>query len=104
MVKQKAWTSTFNSQIFVHTNITKIAVLTILPVNDQLILESDVSPEGVYEEAKFFGLGDAVINQLKTMITEGEAGQADSKPLTRQDVISALITTSHSSELRYTAL
>ena len=85
-----------------HTNITKIAVLTILPVNDQLILESDVSPEGVYEEAKFFGLGDAVINQLKNMITEGEAGQADSKPLTRQDVISALITTSQSSELRYT--
>jgi len=67
----------------------------------QLILESDVSPEGVYEEAKFFGLGDAVINQLKTMITEGEAGQADSKPLTRQDVISALITTSNSSELRF---
>ena len=101
MVKQKAWTQTFNSQMFVHTNITKIAVLTILPVNDQLILESDVSPEGVYEEAKFFGLGDAVINQLKTMITEEDAGQADSKPLTRQDVISALITTSQSSELRF---
>jgi len=65
----------------------------------QLILESDVSPEGVYEEAKFFGLGRDVTTQLESMI--GAEANQEKKPLTRREVVASLVTTTHVSELRF---
>lgn len=67
----------------------------------QLILEAGVSAEGVLEEAKYFGLGDDVTHQLEGMASEAKAGAEDHKALTRRDVISAIISTDPSSELRF---
>ena len=67
----------------------------------QLILECDVSAEGVLEEAKYFGLGDDVTQQLEGMVSEAKGVEDNHKPLTRRDVISAIISTDPKSELRF---
>ncbi|KAG1678694.1 BTB/POZ domain-containing protein KCTD9 [Nymphon striatum] len=65
----------------------------------ELILDRNVNPQGVLEEAKFFGI-ESIIPQLEDVISDDESCKDDSA-LTRRDVISALICTSHSSELRF---
>lgn len=67
----------------------------------QLILEGNVSAEGVLEEAKYFGLGDDVTQQLEGMVSEAKGVEDDHRPLTRRDVISAIISTDPKSELRF---
>lgn len=65
----------------------------------QLIVDQNVSLEGVLEEAKFFGL-EALVGQLEPQIMQQNQSM-DNVPLTRRDVIKALIQTSHITEIRF---
>ena len=65
----------------------------------QLIYDNNLRPEGILEEAKFFGI-EGLIPQLEALVQQQQIG-IDDIPLTRRDVISALIQTSHMTELRF---
>ncbi|KAG8251556.1 BTB/POZ domain-containing protein kctd9 [Homalodisca vitripennis] len=67
--------------------------------NGQLIIDSSVNPEGVLEEARFFGI-ESLIPQLEAMIQSAQRSR-DNVPLTRRDVINALIQTPLNAELRF---
>ncbi|KAL1137866.1 hypothetical protein AAG570_009562 [Ranatra chinensis] len=67
--------------------------------NGQLIFDNTVNPEGVLEEARFFGI-ESVIPQLEAMI-QGTQQSRDNLPLSRRDVINALILTPYTAELRF---
>ncbi|UYV64096.1 KCTD9 [Cordylochernes scorpioides] len=62
----------------------------------QIILDKNVNPLGVIEEAKFYGV-ESIIPELESQVEKNP----DHKPLTRRDVIDALIRTPHTSELRF---
>uniref|UniRef100_A0A1Q3FD83 Putative afh1-interacting protein fip2 n=1 Tax=Culex tarsalis TaxID=7177 RepID=A0A1Q3FD83_CULTA len=64
----------------------------------QLIYGGHLSPEGILEEAKFFGI-EGLIPQLEELVRQQQP--AEDLPLTRRDVISALIKTSQMTELRF---
>jgi len=68
----------------------------------QLIMDRNMSPRGVLEEAKFYGI-TSLIQLLEAMITTEETPSPDvnSIPLTRRDVIDALISTAFNAELRF---
>lgn len=65
----------------------------------KLIIDHNVNVEGVYEEAKFYGV-DHLIPQLEKLVTSPDQA-SDDMPLTRRDVIQAIIRTSSSKELRF---
>ncbi|XP_020712987.1 BTB/POZ domain-containing protein KCTD9 isoform X2 [Ceratitis capitata] len=65
----------------------------------QLIVDANVSLEGVLEEARFFGIY-SLISQLEPQLAQ-ISRSLDDVPLTRKDVIKALIQTPHASELRF---
>ncbi|KAG7166864.1 BTB/POZ domain-containing protein KCTD9-like [Homarus americanus] len=67
--------------------------------NGTLILDPGINPEGVLEEARFFGMESAV-PVLEALITSREETQ-ELEPLTRRHVVEALITTHHRDELRF---
>ena len=54
---------------------------------------------GVFEEAKYFGL-DALLPQLEALVI-GNSRSRDKTPLTRRDVIEAIIHTPTDRELRF---
>ncbi|CAL1525959.1 unnamed protein product [Lymnaea stagnalis] len=64
----------------------------------RLILDKFVNPEGVLEEAKFFGLS-SLIETLEEMI-EREQLPDDNTPITRRDLILRLLATPTNQELR----
>ncbi|XP_059173264.1 BTB/POZ domain-containing protein KCTD9-like [Physella acuta] len=64
----------------------------------RLILDKFVNPEGVLEEAKFFGL-TSLIETLEDLI-EKEQLPDDNTPLTRRDLILRLLSTPTTQELR----
>ncbi|CAI9732578.1 BTB/POZ domain-containing protein KCTD9-like [Octopus vulgaris] len=64
----------------------------------QLILDKNVNPEGVLEEARFFGL-DYLVGLLEEII-EREAPADDSTPINRREFVLRLMSTSARSELR----
>lgn len=64
----------------------------------QLVYDSNVSIDGILEEAKFFGI-HSLIPQLEAQANT--IVSPDSMPLTRMDVIKALICTSYTSEIRF---
>ncbi|RWS27009.1 BTB/POZ domain-containing protein KCTD9-like protein [Leptotrombidium deliense] len=68
----------------------------------ELILDKNINPQGVLEEAKFYGIL-SLIPILESIISAEDMPDVDpnSIPLTRQDVIKALISTPASSELRF---
>lgn len=67
----------------------------------QLIYDKNVNPAGILEEARFFSI-DSIVPQLEQIINS-EKFTRDSLPLTRRDVIDALIKTPSNSntELRF---
>ncbi|KAJ1525110.1 hypothetical protein ONE63_009952 [Megalurothrips usitatus] len=67
--------------------------------NGQLIFDTHVNPEGVLEEARFFGL-ESLVPQLETMIASNQRSR-DNLPLSRRDVINALVCTPVTAELRF---
>lgn len=64
----------------------------------QLVYDPNTSLDGILEEAKFFGI-HSLIPQLESQTNT--IVSPDSMPLTRTDVIRALITTSYTSEIRF---
>lgn len=64
----------------------------------QLVLDRMVNPEGILEEAKFFGLTQ-LINQLEELI-EREQTPDDNTPITRRELVMALMVTPTNKELR----
>lgn len=67
--------------------------------NGSLILDPGVNPEGVLEEAKFFGISSA-IPVLEDLINSRDYKQ-ELEPLTRRDIVEALLGTHHKDELRF---
>lgn len=67
--------------------------------NGQLIFDSYVNPEGILEEAKFFGI-ETIIPLLEQTISAHKIVR-DDLPLSRRDVIDALIKSPYTSELRF---
>lgn len=65
----------------------------------QLILGKNIDAQGLLEEVKFFGI-DSLIPLLESIIQEDQKND-DSIPLSRRNVVNALMTTSHNSELRF---
>lgn len=65
----------------------------------QLVYDKNVNPAGILEEAKFFGI-ESVIPLLEQIISK-ESSNRDILPLTRRDVIEALIKSPYSAELRF---
>lgn len=65
----------------------------------QLVYDKNVNPEGILEEAKFFGI-ESIIPELEQIISL-EKQTRDSLPLTRRDVIDALIKSPYTAELRF---
>lgn len=65
----------------------------------QLVYDKNVNPEGILEEAKFFGI-ESIIPELEQIISQ-EKQTRDKIPLTRRDVVDALIKTPYSAELRF---
>lgn len=67
--------------------------------NGQLIFDSNVNLEGILEEARFFGI-ESIVPQLENLIAQTQQTR-DNLPLSRRDVINALIMTPFISELRF---
>ncbi|KAG5882454.1 hypothetical protein JTB14_036456 [Gonioctena quinquepunctata] len=65
----------------------------------QLVYDKNVNPEGILEEARFFGI-DSIIPTLEQVIAR-EKHPRDSLPLTRRDVVDALIKSPYTAELRF---
>jgi len=66
----------------------------------QIIYEPSLNVNGILEEAKFFGIQD-MIDRLQHVADSSGSLSGDNSPLTRQDVIRALIQTSYKNELRF---
>ncbi|KAK6632834.1 hypothetical protein RUM43_012573 [Polyplax serrata] len=67
--------------------------------NGQLIFDKNVNPAGILQEARFFRI-ESLVEHLENIISTQQRSQ-DISPLTRRDVINALITTSFTSDLRF---
>lgn len=65
----------------------------------KLILDRGTNIEGVLEEAKFFGM-EKLVQLLETQLLQ-ELNAETNAPLTRKDVINAIINTSPDCELRF---
>ncbi|KAF5273921.1 hypothetical protein FQA39_LY01036 [Lamprigera yunnana] len=65
----------------------------------QLIYDNNVNPEGILEEARFFGI-ESIIPILEHTVQLLKTPR-DELPLTRRDVVNALIRCPYSSELRF---
>lgn len=65
----------------------------------QLIYDSHVNPEGILEEARFFGI-DSLIPVLEQIIKDKKVCN-DDVPLCRRDVVDVLIRTPLKAELRF---
>lgn len=65
----------------------------------QLIYDNNVNPEGILEEARFFGI-DSVVPILEQIIKDKKVPN-DAVPLSRRDVVDVLIRTPLKAELRF---
>nr|CAI5819485.1 unnamed protein product [Callosobruchus analis]CAI5867459.1 unnamed protein product [Callosobruchus analis] len=65
----------------------------------QLLYDKNVNPAGILEEAKFFGI-ESIVPALEQIIAQ-EKQTRDDLPLTRRDVIDALILSPCTAELRF---
>lgn len=66
----------------------------------QLIYEPTLNIHGILEEAKFYGIQE-MIDRLQQIADCSSNVTDDNAPLTRRDVVKALIQTSFKSELRF---
>lgn len=65
----------------------------------RLVYDTNVNPEGLLEEARFFGV-ESLIPQLESMVSSSHRSR-DNAPLGRRDVVNALIITPFTTELRF---
>jgi len=61
-----------------------------------LVLDPNVNPEGVLEEARYYGI-ESIVGDLEAMVQDANLSR-DEKPLTRRDVVEVLIGTSNNKE------
>ncbi|XP_053619777.1 BTB/POZ domain-containing protein KCTD9 [Plodia interpunctella] len=66
----------------------------------EVILNNNVNPRGVLEEAIFYGI-ESMIPQLNQLIEESRSSIVNNQALTRMDVVRSIIMTSNSTELRF---
>lgn len=66
----------------------------------RLIYDTNLNIEGILEEARFFGI-ESLTSQLESQLDITQNVSIDHIPLTRRDVIKALIQTSYISEIRF---
>ncbi|XP_012259917.2 BTB/POZ domain-containing protein KCTD9 isoform X1 [Athalia rosae] len=66
----------------------------------QLILDSNINAAGVLEEARFYGIEGAV-DILEPMVAGFGAVENETAPLTRRDVLKAILSTPTTQELRF---
>jgi len=69
----------------------------------RVILDGNVNPEGVLEEAKYFGI-QSVLPILEEIICDNEKGKDQDLPLTRREVVKILASTECHRELRFQGL
>jgi len=69
----------------------------------RVILDANVNPEGVLEEAKYFGI-DSMIPILEEIICDSEKEKDQDLPLTRREVVKILASTECHRELRFQGL
>lgn len=67
--------------------------------NGQLIYDTHVNPEGILEEAKFFGI-ETILPVLEKIIKSSQTPR-DILPLTRRDIVDVLIKSPYTHELRF---
>ena len=67
--------------------------------NGQLIYDSHLNPEGILEEARFYGI-ESIIPTLEQII-KSTSTPRDDLPLTRRDIINTLIRSPYTAELRF---
>nr|XP_039259690.1 BTB/POZ domain-containing protein KCTD9-like [Styela clava] len=65
----------------------------------QLIIDPNINPQGVLEEARFFGL-ETLIEQLEILVEKNQP-RTDHSPLTRKEVVNALLINQTNCELRF---
>ncbi|CAH0401624.1 unnamed protein product [Chilo suppressalis] len=65
-----------------------------------VILDKNVNPKGVLEEAVFYGI-DSMIPQLNHLLGEATSCLSNNQALTRMDVVRSIIITPTQSELRF---
>lgn len=65
----------------------------------KLVMDRNVNPEGVYEEAVYFGL-ESLLPELKSLV-HAHSRSLDDTPLSRRDVINAIAGTPTNRELRF---
>ncbi|XP_077284375.1 BTB/POZ domain-containing protein KCTD9 [Arctopsyche grandis] len=68
--------------------------------NGQIIIDKNVNPRGVLEEAEFYGI-ETMVPQLETYIQNELAKTKDNAPLTRKEVVRVLIGTTTNDDLRF---
>lgn len=66
----------------------------------QILYEKNLNVHAILEEAKFFGIQE-MIEKLQNIVEISCDRTDDNAPLTRQDVVRALIQTSFKNELRF---
>lgn len=95
------WPSSLDSKgaYLIDRNPTYFEPLLNFLRHGELILDKNINPQGVLEEAKFFGI-ETLIPMLQSIMQVGSFSR-DSVALTRRNVIDAIIRTSHTSELRF---
>ena len=68
-----------------------------------MILDPNINPEGVLEEAKYFGI-QSVIPILEEVIYSSDKDKDQDLPLTRREVVKILASTECHRELRFQGL
>ncbi|XP_011300823.1 BTB/POZ domain-containing protein KCTD9 isoform X2 [Fopius arisanus] len=66
----------------------------------QLIIDRNVNPAGVLEEAKFYGI-EGIVGTLEEMVINEGTRTKGTEALTRRDVLKAIMSTPTTSELRF---
>ncbi|XP_046591975.1 BTB/POZ domain-containing protein KCTD9 isoform X1 [Neodiprion lecontei] len=66
----------------------------------ELILEKNINPAGVLAEARFYGI-EGAFEILEPMIAKYSPDEKETAPLTRRDVLRAILSTSAPHELRF---
>ncbi|KAF7989420.1 hypothetical protein HCN44_008094 [Aphidius gifuensis] len=66
----------------------------------ELIMDSNINPAGVLEEARFYGI-ESIVSILEETVLSESKQQKESDALTRRDVLSSIMSTPVTSELRF---
>ena len=69
----------------------------------KIIIDPNINPEGVLEEAKYYGI-HSVIPHLEEIISSQEKAKSEDLPLKRREIVKILASTENHCELRFQGL